>query len=147
VQLARLAGATVIGLAGERNHSWLTAHGIVPVAYGEGVADRIKAAAPGGVDAFIDTFGDGYVDLALDLGVATHRINTIIDRAAAARTGVKSDGSIEASSAEVLGELAKLAAAGELEVPIAATYPLTEVRAAYQELMRRHTRGKIVLVP
>jgi NADPH:quinone reductase-like Zn-dependent oxidoreductase len=147
VQLARLAGATVIGLAGERNHSWLAGHGIVPVVYGEGVADRIRAAAPGGVDAFIDTFGDGYVDLALELGVATHRINTIIDRAAAARTGVKSDGSIEASSADVLGELAKLVAAGELEVPIAATYPLTEVRTAYQELMRRHTRGKIVLVP
>jgi NADPH:quinone reductase-like Zn-dependent oxidoreductase len=147
VQLARLAGATVIGLAGEPNHAWLTDHGVVPVTYGEGVADRIRAAAPGGVDAFIDTFGNGYVDLALDLGVAPDRINTIIDRAAAARTGVKSDGSIEASSAEVLGELAKLVAAGDLEVPIAATYPLVEVRSAYRDLMRRHARGKIVLIP
>jgi len=147
VQLARLAGATVIGLASERNHPWLADRGVIPVAYGDGVADRIRAVAPGGVDAFIDTFGNGYVDLAIDLGVATDRINTIIDRAAAARTGVKTDGSIESSSADVLGELAKLVAAGDLEVPIAATYPLAEVRAAYRELVQRHTRGKIVLIP
>jgi len=147
VQLARLAGATVIGLASERNHAWLADHGVVPVAYGDGAADRIRAAAPDGVDAFIDTFGDGYVDLALDLGVAPDRINTIIDRPAAARTGARTEGSMAASSAEVLGELVKLVAAGDLEVPIAATYPLTEVRAAFRDLMQRRTRGKIVLVP
>ena len=147
VQLARLAGATVIGLASAPNHAWLAGHGVLPVAYGDGVADRIRAAAPGGVDAFIDSFGNGYVDLAVDLGVVPDRINTIVDRAAAARTGAKTEGSFEGSSAEVLGGLAKLVATGELEVPIAATFPLAEVRAAYQELMRRHTRGKIVLVP
>lgn len=147
VQLARRAGATVIGLASESNHAWLAGHGVVPVIYGDGVVDRIRAAAPGGVDAFIDNFGSGYVDIALELGVAKDRINTIIDRAAAARTGVKVEGSLQASTAEVLGELAKLVAAGDLEVPIAATYPLAEVRAAYRELMRRHTRGKIVLIP
>ncbi|MGI5127992.1 NADP-dependent oxidoreductase [Pseudonocardia sp. CA-107938] len=147
VQLARLAGATVIGLASTGNHPWLADHGVVPVAYGDGVAERIRAAAPGGVDAFIDTFGAGYVDLAVELGVATDRTNTIIDRAGAARTGARTEGSLTASSAEVLGELAKHIAAGDLEVPIAATYPLVEVRAAYEHLMRRHTRGKIVLVP
>jgi NADPH:quinone reductase-like Zn-dependent oxidoreductase len=147
VQLARRAGATVIGLASERNHAWLAHHGVVAVSYGEGVADRIRAAAPGGVDAFVDAFGDGYVDLALGLGVAPDRINTIIDFAAAARTGVKAEGMSGSATAEVLGELAKLVATGELDVPIAATYPLTEVRAAYEDLMRRHTRGKIVLLP
>jgi NADPH:quinone reductase-like Zn-dependent oxidoreductase len=147
VQLARQAGATVIGLASEANHPWLAGHGVTPVTYGDGVADRIRAAAPGGVDAFIDLFGGGYVDLALELGVAKDRIDTIIDRAAAARTGVKVAGLAESATAEVLGELAKLVAAGDLEVPIAASYPLAEVRAAYQELMRRHTRGKIVLLP
>ena len=147
VQLARQAGATVIGLASEANHPWLAGHGVTPLNYGDGVADRIRAAAPGGVDAFIDLFGGGYVDLALELGVAKDRIDTIIDRAAAARTGVKVAGLAESATAEVLGELAKLVAAGDLEVPIAASYPLAEVRAAYQELMRRHTRGKIVLLP
>jgi NADPH:quinone reductase-like Zn-dependent oxidoreductase len=147
VQLARRAGATVIGLASETNHAWLAGHGVVGVAHGDGVADRIRSAAPGGVDAFIDAFGNGYVDLALGLGVAPARIDTIIDFAAAARTGVRTAGNAESARAEVLDELVKLIAAGELEVPIAATYPLTEVRAAYRQLMQRHTRGKIVLVP
>jgi NADPH:quinone reductase-like Zn-dependent oxidoreductase len=147
VQLARRAGATVIGLASESNHAWLADHDVVGVAYGDGVADRIRAAAPGGVDAFVDTFGSGYIDLALELGVAKDRINTIIDFAAAARNGVKAEGMAGSANAEVLGELAKLVATGELDVPVAATYPLTEVRAAYRQLMRRHTRGKIVLLP
>jgi NADPH:quinone reductase-like Zn-dependent oxidoreductase len=147
VQLACRAGATVIGLASERNHAWLTEHGVIPVSYGEGVADRIRAAAPQGVDAFIDTFGDGYVDLAIELGVERDRIDTIVDRAAAARTGVKNEGMAGYANAEVLAELVKLVAAGDLDVPIAATYPLAEVRAAYRALMERHTRGKIILVP
>jgi NADPH:quinone reductase-like Zn-dependent oxidoreductase len=87
VQLARRTGATVIGLASETNHEWLKSHGVIPVAYGDGVADRIRAAAPGGVDAFIDTYGDGYVELALALGVAAERIDTIADFAAATGGG------------------------------------------------------------
>ena len=92
VQLARRTGATVIGLASQSNHEWLKSHGVIPVAYGDGVADRIRAAAPAGVDAFIDTYGDGYVELALALGVAAERIDTIVDFAAAAKHGVKTDG-------------------------------------------------------
>jgi NADPH:quinone reductase-like Zn-dependent oxidoreductase len=148
VQLARRTGATVIGLASERNHEWLKSRGVIPVAYGDGVADRIRAAAPGGVDAFIDTHGDGYVELALDLGVAADRIDTIADFAAAAKHGVKTDGGTAAGpGARVLAELAALIADGQLEVPIANVYPLTQVREAYTELERRHTHGKIVLRP
>jgi NADPH:quinone reductase-like Zn-dependent oxidoreductase len=148
VQLARRTGATVIGLASESNHEWLTSHGVIPVAYGDGVADRIGAAAPGGVDAFIDTHGDGYVELALALGVAAGRIDTIADYAAAAKHGVKTDGGAEAGpGATVLAELAGLIAGGYLEVPIANIYPLAQVREAYTELERRHTHGKIVLRP
>ncbi len=69
VQLAKVAGAMVIGLASEANHPWLSAHGVIPVSYGEGVADRIRAASGGRVDAFLDTQGGGYVELALELGV------------------------------------------------------------------------------
>ncbi|MGW4714333.1 NADP-dependent oxidoreductase [Nocardia sp. NPDC004260] len=148
VQLARRAGATVIGLASEGNHEWLHSHGVIPVAYGDGVMDRIKAAAPGGVHAFIDTYGGGYVELALALGVAIERIDTIIDFAAAAKYGVKTEpGPNGRPGAEVLAELADLIADGHLEVPIANVYPLTQVRQAYTELERRHTHGKIVLVP
>jgi NADPH:quinone reductase-like Zn-dependent oxidoreductase len=147
VQLAVAAGARVIGLAGEAHHDWLRDHGAVPVAYGDGVADRIRAAAGGPVDAFIDTFGDGYVDLALSLGVAPDRIDTIADWDAAQAHGTRTDGNMAGARPEVLDELAGLVAAGRLEVPIAATYPLTEVREAFTELERRHTLGKIVLVP
>lgn len=147
VQLARNAGARVIGLAGDGNRKWLTDHGVIPVTYGDGVEDRIRAASGGKVEAFVDTFGGGYVELALKLGVAPNRIDTIIDFAAAAKYGVKTEGNFEAATAEVLGELAGLVAAGRLEIPIARVYPLSEVRDAYRELEQRHTRGKIVLEP
>ncbi len=146
VQLARRTGATVVGVASEANHDWLRAHGVVPVARGDGLVDRIRAAAPT-VDAFIDLFGDGYVDVALALGVPPDRIDTIIDFAAVEEHGVKADGNAVGARPEVLAELAALLAKGELELPVAATYPLEGVQDAYRELERRHTRGKIVLVP
>lgn len=146
-QLTALTGATVIGLASERNHGWLREHGIVPVAHGDGVEQRIREASGGRVDGWIDLFGDGYVALALRLGVPRQRINTIIDFAAAAEHGTHAQGSSELASAEVLAQLAERVAAGEIEVPIARTYPLDEVRDAYVELAARRTHGKIVLLP
>ena len=146
VQLARRAGATVVGVASAANHDWLRAHGVVPVAHGEGLVDRIRAVAPT-VDAFIDLFGEGYVDVALALGVRPDRIDTIIDFAAVEEHGVKADGNAVGARPEVLAELAALLAKGELELPVAATFPLARVQDAYRELERRHTRGKIVLVP
>ena len=147
VQLARNAGAKVIGLAGEGNQQWLRDHGIIPVLYGDGVEERIRTAGGGKVDAFIDTFGGGYVELAIKLGVPANRINTIIDFAAAEKYHVKAEGSQAAANAEVLGQLAGWIAAGRLEIPIAKVFPLSKVREAYQELEQRHTRGKIMLEP
>jgi NADPH:quinone reductase-like Zn-dependent oxidoreductase len=148
VQLAKNKGAKVIALASEPNHAWLRDHGAIPVTYGDGVADRIRAAAGGAkIDAFIDTFGKGYVDLALELGVAKDRINTIIDFAAVEKHKVKAEGSQASANQQVLEELVGEMAAGRLEIPIAKTFPLAKVREAYQELEKRHTRGKIVLIP
>lgn len=147
VQLARRSGATVIGLAGKNNHDWLRAHDVVPVTYGEGRADRIRAATDGSLDAFIDTFGGGYVDLAIELDVAPGRVNTIIDFDAVQRLGVSGQGSHQVASASVLAELAALVADGSLEIPIARVYPLEQVREAFTELAERHTHGKIVLRP
>jgi NADPH:quinone reductase-like Zn-dependent oxidoreductase len=147
VQLARLAGATVLGLASPPHYDWLRDHGTVPVDYSDGVEQRIRDASGGRVDAFIDTFGGGYVDLAISLGVVPERIDTIVDWAAAGRYGVKTDGNMVGARPEVLAELAGLIEAGRLEVPIAGTYPLADVREAYRELERRHTLGKIVLIP
>ncbi len=146
-QLASLRGARVIGLASEGNHDWLRAHGVVPVTYGDGQEERIREAAPDGLGAFIDTFGGGYVELAIDLGVPAERINTIIDFAAVERFGVKAEGTHSIATAERLAGLAELVAEERLEVPIARTYPLEQVRDAYRELERRHTHGKIVLLP
>ena len=147
VQLARNIGAKVLGLASAANHAWLTDHGVIPISYGDGVAERIRAASGNKIDAFVDAFGGGYVELALKLGVAPDRIDTIIDFAAAAKYGVKSEGNSAAANAGVLAELAGLIEAGRLETPIAKTYRLADVREAYQDLEKRHTRGKIVLVP
>jgi NADPH:quinone reductase-like Zn-dependent oxidoreductase len=145
VQLARRAGATVIGLASAPHHAWLAAHGVIPVAYGDGVAGRIREAAAQ-VDAFIDTVGGDYVRLAVeDLGVEPSRVDTIANFEAVGKYGVKSEGSAAGSSAAILAELAGLIAAGELEVPITATFPLAEVQDAYRRLDQGHMLGKIVL--
>jgi NADPH:quinone reductase-like Zn-dependent oxidoreductase len=146
VQLARRAGATVIGLASPANHDWLAGHGVIPVAYGDGVADRIRQAA-GKVDAFIDTFGADYVELALQLGVEPSRIDTIANYEAPAKFGVKADGNTAGAGAGTLAELAGLIAEGQLELPIAATFPLSQVQDAYRRLASGHIRGKIVLIP
>jgi NADPH:quinone reductase-like Zn-dependent oxidoreductase len=150
VQLAKRSGATVLGIAGPSNDDWLSAHGVIPVNYGDDLAERLRATASSGpsgrVDAFLDLFGGGYVELAVnELGVSPQRVDTIIDFAAIEQFGVKGDGNAQASDAAVLGELAGLIAAGELEVPVAGVFPLDRVQDAYRELEDRHTRGKLIL--
>ena len=151
VQLARRKGATVIGIAGDANHGWLREHGVIPVRYGDGVGDRIRQAAgeqkSGKVDAFIDTFGAEYVPLAIDLGVEPSRIDTIVYLDGGRQFGVKTDGNMAGGTASVLAELAALIAAGELELPITTTFPLSDVQDAYRRLEEGHLRGKIVLIP
>ena len=147
MQLAKHAGATVIGLASEPNHKWLASHGVVRVPYGDGARGPDPRRRPAGrMDAIGDTQGGGYVELALELGVAPERIDTIADFAPQ-KYGVKADGNAAGASAEVLAELAALIDSGRLEVPIAAVYPLANVQDAYRELEKGHTRGKIVLKP
>ena len=148
VQLAKRAGATVIGLAGPSNHDWLKRHEVLPVAYGDGVVDRIRQTAKTHVDAFLDTYGGDYVELALnDLGVSPERIDSVTRPDAAAKYGIKIDGNGAGASAATLEKLAALIAAKELELPIARTYSLAEVATAYTQLAKGHIRGKIVLIP
>jgi NADPH:quinone reductase-like Zn-dependent oxidoreductase len=144
VQLATRAGAAVIGIASPANHEWLAAHGVRPESYGKDLADRLRKAK---IDAFIDAHGGGYVKLAVELGVSQDRINTIIDFAAAHEYGAKAEGGSAVLNASMLAELAALIASGNLEVPIAATFPLDQVREAFSLLAQGHIRGKIVLLP
>lgn len=148
VQLAVRTGARVIALASERHHAWLRERGAVPVAYGDGVGERITAAAgETPLAALIDLVGGGYVELALELGIARDRIDTIVDFPSIEKYGVKGEGGAAAASAATLAELAEAVAVGDLAVPIQRTYPLDEVRAAFTELEAGHMAGKIVLIP
>jgi len=146
VQLALLAGANVIGIAGPAHQEWLERRGVTGVVYGDGVADRIRQAADR-IDAFIDAVGGDYVRIALDLGVEPARIDTIVNFAAVATLGVQAQGNAAGASAAVLADLAGLIAAHRLEVPIAASFPLSQVSDAYRMLERGGILGKIVLIP
>src|ERR1700676_190637 len=149
VQLARRAGATVLGIAGPSNDAWLADHGAVPVNYGDDLPARLRAAAPSGhINALLDFFGGGYVAMAVeDLRLPPDKVDTIADFEAVKRFGVQSKGGADAATAAVLAELADLIARGELEVPIAGVFVLDDVREAFRQLELRHTRGKLVLRP
>jgi len=144
-QLAVLAGAAVVATASRENHAFLSGIGAIPVEYGKGLAERIRGIVPDGVDAFIDTHGAGNVETAVSLGVDRDRINTIADFAAKKKYGVRANGMSTVEPREALIELARLLGNGELVLPVYATYPLERVRAAYEQLAKRHGLGKIVL--
>ena len=143
VQLAKLAGATVIGTASEGTFAFLRQLGAEPVAYGPGLADRVRTLAPGGVTAATDLFGTETAETALALGVPPERISTI----AAGHNpppGVRTTGGTEAGP----GALARITDAiisGTITVPIAATFAIDQIRDAVALQARRHVHGKIVV--
>jgi NADPH:quinone reductase-like Zn-dependent oxidoreductase len=145
-QLAVRAGATVIGTVGPDNVDFVRGLGVIPVVYGDGLVDRIRAAAPQGITAVLDNHGPDTIAVALELGVPVGRINTIAAHAEIAKYSIGGVGGAEASIAD-RDQLAAQIAAGDVVVPIEATYPLTEVREAYERLEQGHLRGKIVVIP
>jgi len=145
-QLAVGTGARVIAIAGEANHDWLRAHGAEPVGYGDGLEERLRAAAPDGITAFYDLHGDGYTDLAIALGIAPERVETIIDFGAAQRLGIRAKGmSALQDPVDGVRQLAAIASQGGFDVPIKARFPLEQVQDAYREVGRRSGLGKVVL--
>lgn len=145
-QLAVRAGATVIGTAGEENHEFLETLGIIPVAYGEGLAERVREVLDDGrrVTAVLDNHGADTIEAALELGVPPERINTIAAFGPAAH-GAKTVGGGAAGNAE-LAELAQLLADNELVLPIDSIFPIERTAEAYGRLEAGHVRGKIVVV-
>lgn len=141
-QLAVARGIRVMGTASDGNHEWLRSRGIEPVLYGDGLRERLAAAAPDGITAVFDQAGAETIEAALALGVAPERINTIATDASV--YGVRNVGR-GAVHPPTLDALAALVADGTLDVPIAATYPLSEVRAAFAFLEAGHLRGKVVV--
>ncbi len=117
----------------------------VSLPYCGAIRERIDAAAPGGVDASIDLFGPEHLDLAVHLAVRPNRIEMTVAIDQALTLGAKTASSLNASTPDIVAELADSVAKGAIEVPIAATYPLGRVAEAFLQLERRHPRGKIVL--
>ncbi|MFJ9807760.1 NADP-dependent oxidoreductase [Streptomyces sp. NPDC101158] len=148
-QLAVAAGVTVIGTASERNHAFLRELGVAPVTYGEGLGDRVRAAAPQGVDAVFDAAGHDTLPVSIELlGGETSRIVTIAATDAAEHGIVFSGVTVEAATArEWLTELAALAVDGRLRLDIADTLPLKEAARAQELSEAGHVRGKLVLLP
>ncbi|MEU8206022.1 NADP-dependent oxidoreductase [Streptosporangium sp. NPDC049046] len=144
VQLARLWGAaTVIGTAREENHDYLRALGATPVTYGEGLLERVRALAPGGVDLVVDGAGGEALDVSLEL-VKAERIVTLVEHDRAAELGVQRTRGVREASR--LAELAALYAKGDLVFPVRGTYPLERAADAHREVAGRHGQGKVVLV-
>ncbi|MFI6521800.1 NADP-dependent oxidoreductase [Spirillospora sp. NPDC050679] len=143
VQIARARGARVIGTASERNHDFVREMGGEPVAYGDGVVDRVRAAAPGGVTAVADFVG-GQLDTTLAVLAPGGRHASVADNTVEEHGGlwiwVRPDGA-------KLAELAELAERGALTVPVTGTYPLEEVGAAFDASREGHVRGKHVILP
>ncbi|MGW2571950.1 quinone oxidoreductase family protein [Streptomyces sp. NPDC001537] len=154
VQLAVARGATVLGTASQAKHDLLRDLGAVPIAYGPGLADRVRAAAPGGVDAAADLVGtDEAVDVSVELVADRARIATIAGFERGARAGIKllggapgADPGTEVRDAARL-QLTAEAAAGRLRILIADTHPLREAADAHRQIMTGHITGKIVLIP
>lgn len=140
VQLARIAGARVIGTASEKSFAYLRALGAEPVTYGDGLAERVRRLAPRGVTAATDLFGTETASVALELGVPAARISLI----AAQVPGVTTVAGFQAA-AGTLEHVAELIAEGTLEVPIAATYPIERIREAVALQASRHVQGKVVV--
>jgi len=140
VQLARLAGARVIGTGSVTSADGLRALGAEPAAYGDGLVDRLRALAPAGVTAAIDLYGTDTVQAARDLGVPDERITTI----AAQVDGITPANGANAAPGAI-DEIARLVAAGQLRVPIAATFPVEQIRTAVELQASRHVHGKVVI--
>ncbi|MEV4636738.1 NADP-dependent oxidoreductase [Actinoplanes sp. NPDC049548] len=140
-QLARRAGATVIGTASPANHDYLRQLGAVPVAYGPGLVDAVRAIGP--VTVALDAAGGEAVAQSVALGVAPDRVGTIVDDKAAAEHGARV---VRAGRSPVrLAEVVALAARGLVTMPVRA-YPLDEVVQAHAAVEARHGRGKVVLI-
>ncbi len=142
-QLALRTGAKVIGTASEKNHEFLRGLGVIPVAYGEGLADRLRDIAPK-ITAVLDYHGPTTIDIALRLGVPGPRINTIAARGHRTDAGVTTVGGADATLDD-LAQLAQLISAGDVVLPIDSVYPIERVTEAYQHLAKGHLRGKVVL--
>ncbi|MEU8344009.1 NADP-dependent oxidoreductase [Spirillospora sp. NPDC048832] len=144
VQLGRIAGAAVIGTASEANHDYLRSIGATPVAYGDGLEERVRALAPDGVDAALDGAGGHALDVSLALVKDRDRIITLVDHGRAAELGVRT--TPDRRSASRVAEAARFYDEGRLRIHVRAAFPLDRAADAHREVATGHGRGKVVLL-
>jgi NADPH:quinone reductase-like Zn-dependent oxidoreductase len=157
VQFAKHWGATVLATASSPNHARLEELGAIPIAYGPGLTERIREAAPQGVDLVLDAAGtDEALESSFELVADRSRIGTIVVGARAAELGIRawSGGNPVPLTAEeqqlrsdAIPEVAKLVENGEFQIEIGRTFPLSEAADAHRASEFGHIRGKIVLIP
>jgi NADPH:quinone reductase-like Zn-dependent oxidoreductase len=147
VQLAVARGARVIGTASPANHDYLRSLGAEPVAYGEGLADRVGALAPGGVDLALDVAGSGVLPELIELAGGPENVVTVADFAGAKEHGVRFSSGDAGRAVHVLGEIGGLIESGRFTPPAIQTFPLTDVAQAHRVSETGHVRGKLVLLP
>jgi NADPH:quinone reductase-like Zn-dependent oxidoreductase len=146
VQLAVARGARVIGTASPANHEYLRSLGAEPVAYGEGLAGRVRALAPGGADAALDVAGSGVLPEFIELAGGPEHVVTIADFAGAQKYGVRFSRGEDGRAIHALTGIGELIEAGRFSLPVAQTFPLAEIAAAHRVSQDGHRRGKLVLV-
>lgn len=157
IQFAHRWGATVIATAAENNHERLRELGAIPVAYGDGLADRIRAAAPGGIDRVLDAVGtDEALEASFELVADRDHIGTLVVGARAAELGIHawSGGNpvpLTAEErrlrAEAYAVVLDLLERGEFQIDIARSFPLAEVAEAHRLVEGGHPGGKVLLIP
>lgn len=146
VQLAAVRGARVIGTAGPANHEYLRSLGAEPVAYGEGLVERVRALAPDGVDRALDVAGSGVLPELIALAGAPENVVTIADFAGARQHGVTFSRGDTGRAVHALADIGALIEAGRFSLPVARTFPLAEIAQAHRVSEDGHVRGKLVLL-
>jgi len=146
VQLAAARGARVIGTASPANHEYLRSLGAEQVAYGEGLADRVRALAPDGVDVALDVAGSGVLPELIELAGGAGHVITIADFSGAREHGVRFSSGDAGRAIYALGEIGELVESGRFSLPVARTFPLAAVAEAHRVGEQGHVRGKLVLL-
>jgi NADPH:quinone reductase-like Zn-dependent oxidoreductase len=146
VQFAVLRGARVIGTGSPAKHTYLRSVGAEPVAYGEGLAERVRALAPDGVDLALDVAGSGVLPELIELAGGPEHVVTIADFAGARAYGVRFSSGESGRAVHALAEIGELIESGRFSLPVGRILPLAEVAEAHRAGEKGSARGKLVLV-
>jgi NADPH:quinone reductase-like Zn-dependent oxidoreductase len=147
VQIARERGARVIGTASPNNHDYLRSLGAEPTTYGDGLVERVRELAPGGIDAALDAAGAGELPALVELAGDPEHVVTVADFNGARETGARFSGGPGTTRAvHALRDIGPLIEAGRFSLPVAQTFPLERIADAHRLSETGHVRGKLVLL-